>query len=395
MNHQIRNKKQAIAIAAVLAVGLLLGAAILRTGNKAPHADEAHAEAEHGHEEAGTEAGHARISDAQLQHNGIALATAGPARIGGALELLGEVKLNQDRAVFVTPRLNGRVESVYANAGDQVQRGQLLAVISSQALGDQRAEAQAALKRLALARTNHERAARLWEERIIAEQAYLAVRQTLHEAEIANESAQQKLAALGVANAEGPLTRYEIRSPIAGLVIEKKLSAGEVLKDDAPIFQVADLSSVWVELIVPTQDLSRLTIGADVSVKAGGLEGQAKLSYISALIGEQSRSAMARLVLPNAKNQWRPGLPVTAAVKDEEALAPVTVNSEALQTHEGSTVVFVREGQSFEARVVKTGRSDGRLTEVLAGLKAGERYASRNSFLVKADIGKGAAEHEH
>ena len=309
--------------------------------------------------------------------------------------LLGEVKLNQDRTVFVTPRLSGLVESVHANAGDAVQRGQLLAVISSQALGDQRAEAQAAIKRLALARTNHERAARLWEERVIAEQAYLAVRQTLHEAEIADESARQKLAALGIANAEGPLTRYEIRSPIAGVIVDKKLSVGEALREDAPIFQVADLSSVWVELTVPTQDLARLKIGAEVQVKAHGLEGQARLSYISALVSEQSRSAMARLLLPNARHQWRPGLPVTVSVKEDEAEAPVTVNTEALQTHEGHTVVFVREGQGFEARVVTTGRADGRLIEVLGGLKAGGRYASRNSFLVKADLGKGAAEHEH
>ena len=391
--NSIKNK-QALAIATVLALGLLLGAAILRKdGNQAP---QAHAEEEdHGHEEAGAEPGHARITDAQLQHNGIALATAGPARIGGELELLGEVKLNQDRRVFVTPRLNGLVESVHANAGDAVQRGQLLAVISSQSLGDQRAEAQAAAKRLALARTNHDRAARLWDERIIAEQAYQAVRQALHEAEIANESARQKLAALGITNAEGPLTRYEIRSPIAGVIVEKSLSVGQALRDDAPIFQVADLSTVWVELIVPTQDLARLKLGAEVKVKANGLEGQAKLSYISALIGEQSRNAMARLVMPNAKHQWRPGLPVTVAVKDDEAEAPVTVSAEALQTHEGNTVVFVREGQGFEARIVTTGRSDGRLTEVLGGLKAGERYASKNSFLVKADIGKGAAEHEH
>ena len=221
------------------------------------------------------------------------------------------------------------------------------------------------------------------------------MRQTLHEAEIADASARQKLAALGIANADGPLTRYEIRSPIAGVIVEKKLSVGEVLKDDATIFQVADLSSVWVELTVPTQDLARLKLGAEVTVKAGSLEGQARLSYISALIGEQSRSAMARVLLPNSRYQWRPGLPVTVSVKDDEAAARVTVAAEALQTHEGKTVVFVREGQAFEARVVTTGRSDGRLTEVLKGLAAGERYASKNSFLVKADIGKGAAEHEH
>ena len=133
-----KNRKQALAVAAVLALGLLAAALILRTDDKHPSQQSHAEEEEHGHDEAAAEPGHARITDAQLLHNGIALAAAGPARIGGQLELLGEVKLNQDRRVFVTPRLNGLVESVHANAGDAVQRGQLLAVISSQALGDQR-----------------------------------------------------------------------------------------------------------------------------------------------------------------------------------------------------------------------------------------------------------------
>src|SRR4051812_35359177 len=133
------NKKNAIAIAAVLGVGLLLGAAILRGGKNGEDGDD-----EHGHvgekaanpASAPAEAPHARFSDEQLRHNGIALANAGPARIATRLQLLGEVKLNQDRAVIVTPRLAGLVETVRANAGDHVRRGQVLAVISSPALAD-------------------------------------------------------------------------------------------------------------------------------------------------------------------------------------------------------------------------------------------------------------------
>ncbi|XHS77503.1 efflux RND transporter periplasmic adaptor subunit [Burkholderiaceae bacterium UC74_6] len=391
-NFIIRNKGQALAVALVLGVGLAIGAAVLRSGGSKPAGAEAHVEEEHGHE---AEGGHARITDEQLQHNGIALATAGPARIGGALQLLGDVRLNQDRAVFVTPRLAGIVESVHANAGDRVRRGQLLAVISSQALGDQRAEALAAQRRLVLARSNHDRALKLWDERIIAEQSYQEVRQALQEAEIAADRSQQKLAVLGTAAVVGNLTRYEVRAPIAGLVVDKRLSVGEALKEDAMVFQLADLSTVWVELIVPTQELQRLKLGAMVSVSTPGLTGEGKLGYIGALIGEQSRNALARVVLPNPRSEWRPGLPVTVSVHAQEGEVPVAVEAEALQTLDGAPVVFVREGQGFEARAVKPGRADGHFVEVLQGLKAGERYAVKNSFLVKADLGKAAAEHEH
>ncbi|MFG6489307.1 efflux RND transporter periplasmic adaptor subunit [Roseateles sp. BYS78W] len=399
------DKKNTIAIAAVLAIGALLAAAILRSGQQGEEAhDHEHAEAgDHAEKpaapaSAAASAPQARFSDEQLRHNGITLATAGPARIATALQLLGEVKLNQDRTVVVTPRLAGLVEAVRVNAGDRVQRGQVLAIVSSPALAEQRADLFAAQKRLALARTTHDREKQLWEDKISAQQDYLAARQALQEAEIAVESAKQKLAALGATagDAQG-LARHEIRSPIAGVIVAKTLSVGEALKEDATVFQVADLFSVWVELTVPAQDLPVLTEGMAARVKATAFDaqGDAKLAYVGALVGEQSRSATARLVLANPKGVWRPGLPVTVALTSAEIDASVAVTADAVQALDGRHVVFVRQGQQFEARAVEAGRSDGRHVEVLKGLAPGERYAARNSFLIKADIGKSAAEHEH
>lgn len=119
------------------------------------------------------------ISDAQLKANGVVIQSAGPARIRSSLQLPGEVKLNADRAVIVVPRLNGLVESVAVNAGDRVKRGQLLAVLSSQAVADQRSELLAAQKRQQLARSSHDREKRLWEAKVSAEQDYLAAQAAL------------------------------------------------------------------------------------------------------------------------------------------------------------------------------------------------------------------------
>ncbi|MGS0758037.1 efflux RND transporter periplasmic adaptor subunit, partial [Roseateles sp. GG27B] len=132
--------------------------------------------------------------------------------------------------------------------------------------------------------------------------------------EITLESARQKLASLGAGapSSTQSLTRYEIRAPIDGVVTDKKISVGEVLKDDALIFQVADLSTVWVELSVPAKDVNQLKVGDSATVKttAFATEASARLSYVGALVGEQSRNATARLVLANPKGLWRPGLPV-------------------------------------------------------------------------------------
>ena len=343
-----------------------------------------------------------QVSDEQLKRNGVEIAAAGPARIRSSVQMLGEVKLNQDRSVFVTPRLAGVVEAVRANAGDRVRQGQVLAVISSQALADQRSELLAAQKRMALAKTTYEREKKLWEEKITAEQDYLSPRQASHEAEITLESARQKLASMGALGSGAStstqgLTRYEIRSPIDGVVTDKKISVGEVLKEDAPIFQVADLSTVWVELTVPAKEVNRLKVGDMGTVKASSLEAQAtaKLSYVGALVGEQSRNAMARLVLANPKGLWRPGLSVTVDLTSDEVEVPVAVSVDAVQTLRDWSVVFGRYGQQFEARPLELGRSDGRHVEVLKGLSAGERYAAKNSYLIKADIGKAGASHDH
>lgn len=401
-------------IAAVIAAGLLLGTFILR-GHKpgeAAHGDDHDHGAETPAQAAATPASSAsaadnatvaaprtRFSDEQLRHNGVLLAAAGPARLQGQLQLLGEVALNQDRSLSLTARLAGRVEAVHANAGDRVQRGQLLAVISSPALADQRAELLAARKRLALAQATHDRERRLWEEKISAEQDYLAARQAWQEADIAVQAAQQKLAALGAGAAEGPqgLTRLEIRAPIAGVIVDRKITVGEVMPADAPAFQLADLSTVWVELAVPARELPRLHEGMTARVRATAFEaeGEARLGYVGALIGTQSRSATARLVLPNPRGLWRPGLPVTVALRAAPVDVPVAVPLEALQTLDDAPVAFVRQGQNFEARRVETGRSDDRQIEILKGLAAGERFAARNSFVVKADLGKAAAEHAH
>ena len=343
--------------------------------------------------------GRVPMTDEQLKRNGVEIATAGPARIRSSLQLLGEIKLNQDRSVFVTPRLAGVVETVAANAGDRVRRGQVLAVISSQALADQRADLLSGQRRLALAKTTYEREKKLWEDKISAEQDYLAARQTFQEAEIAVAGARQKLSSLGAGAAESiqGLTRYESRSPIDGVVTEKKISVGEVLKEDTAIFQVADLSNVWVEVVVPAKDVNRLNVGDAAKVKADAFEAEAnaKVAYVGSLVGEQSRNATARLVMANPKGLWRPGLAVSVDLTSEEVGVPVAIAADAIQSMGNGSAAFGRYGQQFETRPLELGRSDGRLVEVLKGLEAGERYAAKNSFLVKAEIGKAGASHAH
>jgi cobalt-zinc-cadmium efflux system membrane fusion protein len=338
------------------------------------------------------------MSDAQLQQAGVALATAGPARISSQLALLGEVHYNGDRTVQVVPRLAGLVESVAASAGDRVRKGQVLAVLSSPSLADQRSEGLAAQKRLALARSTFEREKKLWEEKISAEQDYQQARAALQEAEIAEQRIRQKLANLGaLAASSGDLTRFALRSPIDGIVTDKRITVGQSLGESAHVFTVSDLSTVWVEAPVATKDLGTIRTGQAVVVTSSAFEAQAaaSISYVSALVGEQTRTATARILLPNPQGVWRPGLPVRVEVTSNNAEVPVAVQMDAIQSVRDWQVVFGRYGQQLEARPLTLGRSDGRFVEVLSGLSAGERYAAKNSFVIKAELGKAGASHDH
>lgn len=409
------SRRHLVAIVVLVLLGIGGGAAILHTG-RAGHADE-HAEAGHDeHEEHGEHAGHGeeaqagkaghaepqtpglvRLADAQLGPAGIVVEPAAPQRIRSGLELPGEIRFNQDRTAHVVPRVNGIVERVQADLGQTVRRGQVLAVLSSAGVSDQRSELATAERRLALARTTHAREQRLFEERISPEQDVLQAEHAMREAEIAVANARQKLQALGIGGAAGALNRFELRAPFDGVVVEKHLSLGEVVREDANVFTLSDLSSVWAEVSIPAGSLNRLKVGDKVTVRSSAFaetaEGQ--VAYIGALLGEQTRTATGRIVLPNPRGAWRPGLFVTVELVTEDVQAPVTVSTEALQQMGDRTVVFMKVPGGFVPQPVRTGRSDGRRVEILEGLPADAPHAAAGSFVVKSEAGKGSAEHTH
>ncbi|MGB4074524.1 efflux RND transporter periplasmic adaptor subunit [Pseudomonas sp.] len=342
----------------------------------------------------------ARVSmtDAQLEQGGVTIGTAGPAKIAFTLQVLGEVRYNGDRTVQVTPQLAGRVDSVAVSAGETVRKGQVLAKISSQALAELRGELLAAQQRSALARTTYSREKQLWEEKISAEQDFLQAQVAMQEAAIAVQRVQQQIASLGGAPAKGQnLTEFEIRAPIAGVITSKSISVGEVLKEDSAVFTVSDLSTVWVDSTVAAKDLGVIAEGQNVVVSSSAFAATAEgsISYVSALVGAQTRSATARIVLANPDRLWRPGLPVTVEVVAEENEVPVAVAVEAIQTVRDWQVVFGRFDNELEARPLELGKSDGRFVEVISGLQVGDRYVLKNSFLIKAELGKAGASHDH
>lgn len=341
------------------------------------------------------------MPDDMLKSMGIEIATAGPAILKPRLGLPGEIIFNEHTIVQVVPRLPGYVTAVYRHHGQEVRKGEVLAVIESQMLAELRTQYLVALKRLGLARTTFEREKQLWEEKISAKQDYLAAQTALSEAEIAVELAAVKLRALRVKPESGQqeenLARYEIQAPISGLIIDKTVAQGQTLAADDHIFVIADVSTVWTATTVYPKDLSTIKVGQKAIVRAiaSDIQGEGKVTYVTTLIGGQTRTATARIELDNRDGRWRPGMFVNAELVAEEIQVPLAVTADAIQTLNDWTVVFGRYGEYFEARPLELGRSDGKMIEVLNGLHAGERYAAGNSFALKAEIGKSGATHDH
>ncbi|MET0267122.1 MAG: efflux RND transporter periplasmic adaptor subunit [Duganella sp.] len=411
------DKKSRTTIAIIIVVGAILAAVILfwkkgdgaaESGGHGAHAsakkghdDDGHGK--EGHQEKGAEGkphGDAELvamTAQQIKTAGVKLAVADKASIDTIIELPGEIRFNDDRTAHIVPRVPGVAESVSADLGQSVKKGQVLAVISSSDLADLRSAALAAQKRLALAKTTYEREKKLWQDKISAEQDYLQAEQAYREAEIQAQTARSKLSALGAGDGGGALNRYVLRAPFDGIVVEKHIALGEAVAADANVFLLSDLSSVWAEVIVSAKDLEKVSIGKDVTIYSTASKSSAvgKISYVGNLLGEQTRTSKARVVIANPNLAWRPGLFVNVALTRDKKEVAVAVLSEAVQTVEGKTVVFVANAKGFTAQPVTTGASDGKYVEIVQGIAPGATYAATGSFVVKAEQGKGSASHEH
>jgi cobalt-zinc-cadmium efflux system membrane fusion protein len=202
---------------------------------------------------------------------------------------------------------------------------------------------------------------------------------------------------LAIVESNESLQKYEVKSELAGTIIEKHAALGEFVGEGEAIFIIADLGSVWVDLNIFRQDAARVKVGQPVKIDGGaGLPtAEGKITYLSPFGAESTQTLLARVVLSNPDGDWRPGLFVTGEVLFEEVTVPLAVPPGAIQTLRDWTVVFVNEGNLYEPLVIKTGRSDADWVEITSGTKAGQRYVAEGSFIIKADILKSGATHDH
>lgn len=200
---------------------------------------------------------------------------------------------------------------------------------------------------------------------------------------------------LATVQSNASLDSYAIKAPIDGLILRRDVQVGGIT-GDTPLFVIADLSQVWVELDVFSRDLMRVRPGQSVTVETlDGMRLDGRINWVSPVAAHASQSVQARVVLDNRDGLLRPGQFVRGRVTLAEHPVALAVRQSAIQNFRDFQVVFARIGDTYEVRMLELGRQNGKWVEVLDGLKPATEYVTGNSYLIKADIEKSGASHDH
>lgn len=313
---------------------------------------------------------------------------------GGALMLPATIEGDPQGMQVVSAAIGGRVVSLTRNLGQSIGRGQTLAIIESREAATLNAEIEAALARLALAETNLRREQRLFTERVSPEQDLIAARAAATEARIALRLAQQQVSAAG--SGGRALNRIAAQAPLSGQIVARSVTLGQTVAADAELFRVANLGRVAVTLALSPTDAGKVRPGSQIEIVGGDRRSVARVDFVSPILDETTRLATVIAVIDNRSGQWRVGEPVTASIQlAGGGAAALLVPQNAVQTVEGRSTVFVRTGHGFKASPVTLGSPNGDNVVVTSGLKGDEQLAGAGSFTLKAELGKGEAEHGH
>ena len=393
---------------AILVVGLVTGGSLMPAApGRAQVTDEAVRSGSGQVEEHDEDV--VRLTPERMRMAGIEVAPVGEMEFGRRITATGEVELNADRTAHVGPRIPGRVVEVRGFLGDRVSTGQPLLILDSVELGRAKAEFRKARARVELSKRNHEREKRLFEEKVSSEREMLEAQTAYEEARIRYEAAEETLHILGMSQQEidriekaheaWGATLLPVPAPFAGTIVEKHATLGEIVDPSSVLYTISDLSTVWVEAHIYEKDLRFVHKGSSAKVTVAAYPDETfegKITYISDLLDEATRTIRARVEVSNLDRELRPGMFADVQIVSGEKTRVLAIPELAVQSDGERWIVYVTDdGQSFRERKVQVGeRLDGYVA-VLAGLQTGERIAVKGSFFIKSEAAKEGFEAGH
>lgn len=398
---KVRLRLARTVVATLVMLAVLTAASGCRS--EAPNAESEGAEAQEHHDEGNR--GMVELSPESMKAAGIEVVPVVERRAVTALRATGTIEANQQRMQEVTPLVSGRVEKVFAVAGDQVREGTVLALLSSPEVAELHGKELEAQSRVGLATSSLRRLKRLSDLGAAAGKDLAAAESEAATANVELQHIRGSLDALGSdeGGSRHSISSVAIRAPISGTVTERHVNAGAGVQPGAPLFALADLSTVWVVSNVPESQVNTLHVGTVARVRSAALGetiAQGRVTYIDPMLNEETRTARVRVEVENPAQKLRIG---TFVETDFESASSATTATElvvpeaAVQTLESKQVVFIptqTPGQ-FEVREIQAGTQSDGLRRVTSGLTAKDRVVARGSFVLKTQLLKGEMGEEH
>ena len=350
-----------------------------------------------------------RLSEKQVAAGNFAVQEARGGLLSKRMVVPGAIVPSGDRIAKVSVRLLGTVAEVRKRLGATGREGDVLAIIESREVADAKSQYLAARVAFDLQDTLFTRSKSLFESKVSSENDFLRAKTAFEDIRIKFDVARQKLFALGLTSDQiavlpqqpvESLRLQELRAPMNGRIAERRIDLGSLVGregQESELFVIVDSSVVWAELSLAAADLAVVSEGQKITISAGS-QGEpllATIMFVSPLLDKDTRLARVVASVDNPAHILRPGMFVTAEIPFQQVKADVVVPKTAVQSIEGQSAVFVRTPTGFEPRKIVTGREDSRSFEVTSGLSAGDPIATANTFVLKADLGRGEASHAH
>ncbi len=341
-----------------------------------------------------TKEGRVTMLDSSIKSSGLELLKVEPMMFENALELKGELKFPDNFESFITPKASGTLVKTYRTIGDKVSQGDLLATVQSQDLIRLNAERSIAMDTLQFSRKKMEQERTLFQKRVSPEIDYINAQREFEDAQIRANELNSLIRSYG-GSGNGTI---EVRAAMSGTILQVLGAVGSNVTPASPLFKIANTSQLLAIVNVPADKLNEINPDNKVTVKpqtqTGTEEALGRIKYISDVIDPKTRTAQVFIEISN-QFKWRSGQLITAQIFEKQTMKQMVVREDALQTFRDWDVVFIRVGNDFEARPLELGDKFNGYVEVKSGLKAGQVYAAGNSYLLKAELGKSGATHDH
>lgn len=431
LKHNLKNQhgkiSQSVLIIIALVITALVALGLFISGKNKPaktdehghgeseaHAEDGHGkEAEHDHKEGGDHAheegaegvdDHAEaisLSAQQMAEQGVQLAKVEVGAVSKSASYPAKLTVNTDRQAHVSPAFSGHVQSVSVELGQHVKKGQALATLLVPDLVDQQSNLQIAQSNLQLTKQDYERERQLWSQGISAKQDYQRAYNAYQQAQIQVQATKARLSAFGASS--GSNGRYVLTAPISGVISKKDLVVGENVQLADQLFIIDQLDQLWLEFIAPSSGFATLAPNQQIEFKSlqTGNAFKAQIQTLNSEADAQTGRLQVRAKVLSNATELRPNLMVNVQLQQVGSTQAIRVLKSAVQKIEGKDAVFVAHEHDkkieFSPQPVILGQvsGDGQWIEVQSGLTQGQQYAAQGSFLLKSELEKGEASHEH